>query len=75
MDGNTVPGMDPMETELAWESKWEALGDHVLARLRQPAFGPDAEWFQVLSVREGRITKLRDYPTREAAVEAVERAP
>jgi ketosteroid isomerase-like protein len=51
---------------------WEAHDEHVLARLRQPAFGDDSDWFQVLSVRDGLIAKLEDYPTRESAVLALE---
>lgn len=50
--------------------EWDAVGDHVVARLRQPAFGEDADWYQVLSVRDRLIAKLRDYPTREAAFDA-----
>lgn len=47
--------------------EWETLGGHVLARLRQPAWGEDADWFQVLTVREGQIAGLEDHPTRESA--------
>ena len=52
---------------------WVAHDEHVLARLRQPAFGDDADWFQVLSVRAGLIARLEDHPTRESAVLALER--
>ena len=50
---------------------WESRGDHVVARLRQPAFGDDADWFQVLSVRDGVIASLEDHPTRESALAAL----
>jgi hypothetical protein len=50
---------------------WEEVGDHVLARLRQPAFGEDADWYQVLSVREDLIVRLRDFPTQDAATVAL----
>lgn len=53
--------------------EWETVGDHVLARLRQPAFGDDADWFQVLSVPDGLITRLEDYPTRQSAAVAAAR--
>jgi hypothetical protein len=49
--------------------EWEEIGDRVLAHLRQPA--SDVEWFQILSVRNDLITGLQDYPTREAAAEAL----
>lgn len=47
---------------------WEQLEQQVLAHLRQPAFGDDAEWYQVLSVSGQRITHLADFPTKEAAL-------
>ncbi len=49
--------------------EWEEIGDPVIAHLRQPAF--DAEWYQVLTVRDALITGLQDYSTREAAAEAL----
>jgi hypothetical protein len=51
--------------------EWEPLGDHVLARLRQPAFGDEAEWYQVLSVHDDLIVRMEDYSTRGAALAAV----
>jgi hypothetical protein len=75
MDGDTVPGMDPMETVLAWESNGKPWATTFLPGSGNPHSAPTRSGSKVLSVREGRITKLRDYPTREAAVEAVERAP
>jgi len=51
--------------------EWEVMGDHVLARLRQPAWGDDADWYQALTVRGDRIVLLRDFPTHEAALEAL----
>ncbi len=44
-----------------------------MAHLRQPAFGDDADWFQVLSVRDGVIASLEDHPTRESALGALGR--
>ncbi len=49
---------------------WEPRGDHVVAHLRQPAFGDDADRYQVLSVRAGRIASLEDHPTRDSALAA-----
>ncbi len=48
--------------------EWEEHGDQVLARLRQPAWGPEAEWYQVLTVRENRIARLVDYGTQASAL-------
>ena len=50
---------------------WEPREDHVVAHLRQPAFGEDADWYQVLSVRNGVIASLEDHPTRESAMAAL----
>jgi hypothetical protein len=50
--------------------EWEPREDRVLAQLRQPVLGEDADWFQVLWVRDGLIAKLEDYPSRAAAVAA-----
>lgn len=46
---------------------WEEHGDQVLARLRQPAWGPEAEWYQILTVRDDRVARLVDYGTEESA--------
>lgn len=51
--------------------EWEPLGSSVLARLRQPAWGEDADWFQVLTVEDGLITRLDDHPDRETALAAI----
>jgi hypothetical protein len=51
---------------------WEPLGSSVVARLRQPAWGDDADWFQVLTVEDGLITGLDDHPDRENALAAIE---
>jgi SnoaL-like domain len=51
--------------------EWEPVGPSVLARLRQPAWGEDADWFQVLTVDEGLIRRLEDHPDREAALAAI----
>ena len=50
---------------------WEPVGSSVLARLRQPAWGEDADWFQVLTVEDGLITRLDDHPDRETALAAI----
>ncbi len=47
---------------------WEQLGDQVLAQLRQPAWGEDTDWYQVLSVTDDRIARLTDFPTKGAAL-------
>ncbi|CAN5362406.1 hypothetical protein BH20ACT24_BH20ACT24_21670 [soil metagenome] len=52
---------------------WEVVGENVVARLRQPAFGDDADWFQVLAVRDGLIAGLEDYPDRAPALHAAGR--
>jgi hypothetical protein len=44
----------------------KVVGDRALASLRQPAW--DAEWFQVITIRDGRIARLEDFPTRESAL-------
>jgi hypothetical protein len=51
--------------------EWQPHGDRVLARLRQPAWGPDAEWYQVLTVRGDRISELVDYGSEASALAAV----
>jgi hypothetical protein len=48
--------------------EWEAMGNSILARIRQPAWGDDSDWYQVLQVRDDRIAGLKDYATRRAAV-------
>jgi ketosteroid isomerase-like protein len=50
--------------------EWEPMGDRVLARLRQPAWGDDRDWFQVLTVRDGLIAAMEDYRGRESAFSA-----
>ena len=47
--------------------RFDEHGDHVLAQLRQPAWGPDAEWYQVLHVGGDRITSLADFGSLEDA--------
>jgi hypothetical protein len=51
--------------------EWAEHGDHVLARLRQPDWGTDSDWWQVLTVREGRVARLVDYAMEESALAAV----
>jgi hypothetical protein len=47
----------------------EVHGDSALASLRQPAW--DAEWYQVITVRDEKIARLEDFPTRDAALAAI----
>lgn len=51
--------------------EWEARGDRVLARLRQPAWGEDSDWFQVLSTSGDRIVRLQDFGTKDSALSAL----
>jgi hypothetical protein len=51
--------------------EWEPVGPSVVARLRQPAWGEDADWFQVLTVEDGLITRLDGHPDRETAHAAI----
>ena len=51
--------------------EWEPIGSSVLARLRQPAWGDDADWYQVLTVQHGLIARLDDHPDREAALASI----
>jgi SnoaL-like domain len=50
--------------------EWETVGHSVVARLRQPAWGEDADWYQVLSVEDDLITRLEDFPTSDSAFAA-----
>jgi hypothetical protein len=52
--------------------EWDPRDDCVIARLRQPAFGEDADWFQVLWVTDTLIAKMEDHPSLESAVAAAE---
>ncbi len=52
--------------------EWQPVGSSVLARLRQPGWGDDADWFQALTVEDGLITRLDDHPDRETAIAAIE---
>ena len=45
-------------------------GDRAMAHLRQPAWGPEAVWYQVLTVRDDRIVDLTDYQTIDEAESA-----
>ncbi len=45
--------------------EWAEHGNKVLARLRQPDWGDDADWYQVITVEGSLITGLTDF--REAA--------
>jgi ketosteroid isomerase-like protein len=51
--------------------QWAEHGDHVLARLRQPEWGTDSDWFKVLTVRDDRIARMVDYSTEGSALTAV----
>ena len=47
----------------------DAIGDHAIANLRQPAW--DWEWFQLITISDDRIARLEDFATREDALAAV----
>ena len=47
----------------------DAIGDHAIASLRQPAW--DGEWFQLITISDDRIARLEDFATREDALAAV----
>jgi hypothetical protein len=51
--------------------EWETVGDSVVARLRQPAWGEEADWYQVLTVEDDLITRLQDFPSSESAFASV----
>ena len=55
--------------------EWEPVGSSVLARLRQPAWGEDADWYQVLTVEDGLITRLDDHPDRDSALASIAGPP
>jgi hypothetical protein len=59
----TVPDVEVVE--------WAEHGDHVLARLRQPAWGTDADWYQVLTVRGDRVAEMVDYASEASALAAI----
>jgi len=50
--------------------EWETVGNSVVARLRQPVWGEDADWYQVLSVEDDLITRLEDFRTSDSAFAA-----
>jgi hypothetical protein len=56
--------MDAMNVVEAWDRS---------ARLRQPAWGEDSDWYQVLSVESGSIARLEDFGTRDSALSAAGR--
>lgn len=47
----------------------QVVGANVIVSLRQPAW--EWEWFQLIEVADGRISRLEDFPTREAALAAM----
>ena len=47
----------------------DAIGDHAIASLRQPAW--DWEWFQLITISDDRIARLEDFATREDALSAI----
>ena len=68
-----------------WQQNWEQteyevsemtdLGDHVLVGFRERATGRggiavDKEWFQLYTIRAGKLAMLRELSTREEALEA-----
>jgi hypothetical protein len=48
----------------------EPHGDRVIAPLRQPAFGDDSDWYQVIEVRDEKIARMIDFSSRGAALAA-----
>ena len=50
--------------------EWDVRADDVIARLRQPAFGDDADWYQVLDVHDEKVARLRDFGSKEDAIAA-----
>jgi hypothetical protein len=56
--------MDAMNVVEAWDRS---------ARLRQPAWGEDSDWYQVLSVESGLNARLEDFGTRDSALAAAGR--
>lgn len=77
-DFNCTTGGEIVALMRSWKGKlpdvevveWETVGDSVVARLRQPAWGEDADWYQVLSVENDLITRLADFPTSDSAFAA-----
>jgi ketosteroid isomerase-like protein len=52
--------------------QWSEQGDHVVARLRQPDWGdPEADWYQVLTVRGDRVARMVDYASESSARAAI----
>jgi SnoaL-like domain len=47
----------------------DVIGDHAVVSLRQPAW--DWEWCQLITFVDDRISRLEDFPTREAALAAI----
>ena len=53
----------------AWKGKasdilvmeWAEHGNRVMARLRQPDWGDDSDWYQVIGVEDERITSFTDF--------------
>ena len=51
--------------------EWAEHGDRVVARLRQPEWGDDSDWWQVLTVRDDRVARMVDYGSEKSALAAV----
>jgi hypothetical protein len=41
--------------------------------VRQPEWGSDADWWQVLTVRDAKVARLTDYASEQSALSAVAR--
>jgi len=54
--------------------RWAEYGDDVVARLRQPEWGMDADWWQVLNVRGDKIARLTDFASESSALGSIGRS-
>jgi hypothetical protein len=50
---------------------WTEHGNHVVARLRQPEWGIDADWWQVLTIRDAKVARLTDFASEQSALAAI----
>ena len=54
--------------------RWAEYGDDIVARLRQPEWGMDADWWQVLNVRGDKIARLTDFASESSALGSIGRS-